>query len=263
MKVLVLGDSCEDIFEYGKCTRLCPDAPVPVFLPTSTKVVKGMAGNVANNLVNLGVEITLRTNDEKITKKRIVDEKTNQMLVRIDSGEEKINRVTDLVGLNFDSYDAIVISDYDKGFLFREDISYICQHHPLVFMDTKKKLGDWCSSCEFIKINEVEYELSKDFIEDTSSSWIRNKLIVTTGPDGCRHREKNYPVLKVEIKDLVGAGDTFLASLTAKYLQTGDIDESIGFANRCATYVVQQRGVMSITTEYNLNRGTGVPGVGK
>ena len=85
MKVLVVGDSCEDVFEYGKCTRLCPDAPVPVFIPNDSKVVKGMAGNVANNLVALGVVPTLLSNEEKIIKKRMVDEKTNQMLVRVDS----------------------------------------------------------------------------------------------------------------------------------------------------------------------------------
>ena len=37
MKVLVVGDSCEDVFDYGKCTRLCPDAPVPVFIPNDSK----------------------------------------------------------------------------------------------------------------------------------------------------------------------------------------------------------------------------------
>ncbi len=26
-KILVIGDGCIDEFVYGKCTRLCPDAP--------------------------------------------------------------------------------------------------------------------------------------------------------------------------------------------------------------------------------------------
>ena len=34
MKVLIIGDSCKDIFIYGKVKRLTPEAPVPVFNPT-------------------------------------------------------------------------------------------------------------------------------------------------------------------------------------------------------------------------------------
>jgi bifunctional ADP-heptose synthase (sugar kinase/adenylyltransferase) len=33
MKILVIGDSCEDIFRYGKVNRLAPEAPVPVINP--------------------------------------------------------------------------------------------------------------------------------------------------------------------------------------------------------------------------------------
>ena len=28
-KILVIGDSCKDVHIYGKCERMCPDAPVP------------------------------------------------------------------------------------------------------------------------------------------------------------------------------------------------------------------------------------------
>lgn len=30
IKVLVIGDGCLDIFRYGKCERLSPEAPVPI-----------------------------------------------------------------------------------------------------------------------------------------------------------------------------------------------------------------------------------------
>ena len=32
MKILVIGDSCIDIFKYGKVTRIAPEAPVPVIV---------------------------------------------------------------------------------------------------------------------------------------------------------------------------------------------------------------------------------------
>jgi sugar/nucleoside kinase (ribokinase family) len=50
-------------------------------------------------------------------------------------------------------------------------------------------------------------------------------------------------VENVEVKDMSGAGDTFLAGLVVKYLETKDIRQAIVFANECATEVVQRRGV--------------------
>jgi len=46
------------------------------------------------------------------------------------------------------------------------------------------------------------------------------------------------------MKDNSGAGDTFLAGLVYKYIETeGDIYVAIAFANECATQVVQKKGV--------------------
>ena len=72
------------------------------------------------------------------------------------------------------------------------------------------------------------------------------KLIVTLGPKGCKHLDANYPVPEVEIKDSSGAGDTFISALAVKFLETGNIHESITFANFCATDVVQKRGVNTV-----------------
>ena len=57
------------------------------------------------------------------------------------------------------------------------------------------------------------------------------------------HKGKEYPVKKVEIKDLSGAGDTFLAGFVANYIRTKNLQESLEFANKCATVIVQQKGV--------------------
>ena len=48
------------------------------------------------------------------------------------------------------------------------------------------------------------------------------------------------------VKDVSGAGDTFLAALVVEYLKTNDIKSAITFANECATKVVQKRGVAVI-----------------
>jgi bifunctional ADP-heptose synthase (sugar kinase/adenylyltransferase) len=46
MKFLVIGDSCIDVFSYGKVNRLAPEAPVPIIIPEKETSNPGMAGNV-------------------------------------------------------------------------------------------------------------------------------------------------------------------------------------------------------------------------
>ena len=75
---------------------------------------------------------------------------------------------------------------------------------------------------------------------------IDNKLIITMGSAGARYNGIIYPVPEVEIKDTSGAGDTFIASLAAKYVNTNSVEESIQYANECATKVVQKKGVSII-----------------
>ena len=243
-KVLIIGDGCKDIHVYGRCERLAPDAPVPVFIPNYEKRNLGMAGNVYQNVVAMGYPAILKTNHLTIEKKRYVHEETNHMFLRVDSGESSVERISDLSKEFISQYDLIIISDYDKGFLTESDIEFICDNHKLVFIDTKKIIGDYCKNCSFIKINKNEYQASKDFI--LKSDWALDKVIVTLGSKGCMYKEKIYPVSKVEIKDLCGAGDTFIAALCVKYLKTGNIDSAIEFANECATEVVQLKGVNTV-----------------
>ena len=244
MRVLVIGDSCKDVYVYGECNRMCPAGPVPVFIPKTQKENRGMAGNVYENLLSLKVDCDIVTNQNEITKTRYVDERTHHMIVRIDSGEEKIEKITNLHLIDFDMYDGVVISDYNKGFLKKEDIEYIASRHNLVFLDTKKLIGDWVRPIKFIKINEVEYGASKHIIQ--KKEWIEEKLIITLGSGGCRYKEKILPVKKVEIKDLAGAGDSFLAALVYNYIKNKNIYDSMVFANESATKVVQRKGVTTI-----------------
>ena len=55
------------------------------------------------------------------------------MFLRVDSGEENIERIENLTDDFLKSFQAIVISDYNKGFLTEDDIKFICDNHDLVF----------------------------------------------------------------------------------------------------------------------------------
>ena len=94
-KVLVIGDSCRDIFIYGEIDRICPEAPVPVIKPVNRTENGGMAKNVVNNLEALGVDtVNIITNFSEIKKIRYVDFKSNQLVLRVDEDDrcEKVNK---------------------------------------------------------------------------------------------------------------------------------------------------------------------------
>jgi len=240
-KVLVIGESCRDVFVYCKAARLCPDVPVPVLNILDTAENAGMAKNVQRNILSLMPECDILTNNNwtQIAKTRYVDEQSNHMFFRVDSTHD-IDRI-DIHSLNLE-YELIVISDYNKGFLHSEDIEYICSRHDNVFLDTKKVLGQWANNSRYIKINDFEYKNSQQFITNP----LRKKIIHTQGSKGCEFRGKNYPVKKVDVKDSSGAGDTFMAALVVAYLSSGDIEHSVIEANRCASEVVKKRGVSTI-----------------
>ena len=242
MKVLVIGDSCTDVFVYGYCKRLCPEGPVPIFEPSRTITNMGMSGNVVANLKSLGAEkVELVTNKEQITKTRYVEEKANHMIIRIDSND-KVTNSFDAKRVPFNDYDAVIVSDYDKGFLTLADLKMISDSHPLTFIDTKKPLSAEMSGYTFIKINEVEWENCKG---QTYEMW-SDKLIVTMSERGAMYNDVTYPVNNdIEVRDLSGAGDTFMAALVVSYLKTKSIEVSIEYANNCATKVVQKRGVVT------------------
>lgn len=243
MNILVIGESCKDIYRYGDSTRLCPEAPVPVLNVDQNKVSinSGMAMNVYNNIKSLtgddNANIVTNESWQNVTKTRYVDSKTNYLILRVDQNDE-IERC-DVTKIDLSRYDCVVISDYNKGFLSEEDIEYISKNHNLTFLDTKKILGDWCSNITFIKINENEYNRTKHMLDKN----IAKRLIITLGSQGAKYLNKIYPVSEVEIKDTSGAGDTFVAGLCVRYTKTKDIDVSIRFANSCATQVVQRKGV--------------------
>ena len=241
-KILVVGDSCNDVYTYCHSTRLAPDKPVPVLEIDGVTTTPGMAMNVLMNVESLhkNVDIITNPNWQYNQKNRYVDKNSNHMFMRVDTSTiiERIDTST----INYNEYDTIIISDYNKGFLTEEDIEEICTVHSQVFLDTKKVLGSWSSGAKYIKINNYEYERSKKFIK----SHIKHKVIQTMGSKGCSYCGKIYSVEPADVIDVSGAGDTFMASLCVKYTQTGDISTSIDFANMCASKVVRKKGTSII-----------------
>lgn len=233
--ILVLGDGCTDEYVYGNCSRLNPEAPVPVMKYTNTIRKGGMAWNVYNNLKAFNLNVDILTNKEEILKTRYVDEKSNQQILRVDSESE----VEPFTGKIDKAYDVIVISDYDKGFLTKETLfDIVLTAKCPVFIDSKKtELPKY--NC-IIKLNEPEYQkLESD----------NHNLIVTRGGEGAEFAGQIFPAEKVKVYDVVGAGDTFLAALVYFYLLHGRIEEAIPHANKAAGIAVQNIGTYVLTKE--------------
>lgn len=249
INILVIGDSCTDVFTYGDAIRLAPEGPAPVFNPLYSKSNGGMASNVASNISAIGANVKLITQEEEIVKTRYIDERTNFLLLRIDANDKTSsiakNVLNKILDNHFDDkkYDAIIISDYCKGFLTEEDIELIATRNSNVFLDTKKILGEWCNDVTFIKINHTEYDRTKHTIDYLG---LYGKMIITRSDEGCEYNNVLYPVEKVNIKDVSGAGDTFISGLVCEYIRTNDIVKAIKFAQECATQVVQKKGVCTI-----------------
>lgn len=247
--ILIVGDSCEDVFIYGQVNRIAPEGPVPILNPFNLTKNGGMSKNVKSNLEALGCQCDLITNVEIITKTRFIDDRTNTLMLRVDENDN-VQRIDQNILKNIKNnyfnhkyYDAIIISDYCKGFLTEFDIKSISTYNKNVFLDTKKTLGNWCKNVDFIKINHVEFDKTKHTLKSLN---LEDKLIITHSDKGCEYKGILYPVEKVNIKDLSGAGDTFISGFVAEYCKSKNIISSIKFAQKCATIVVQKKGVCTV-----------------
>ena len=237
-KILLIGDNCTDVYQYGTIDRLSPEAPIPIFVPTHAEERSGMAGNVANNLEALGCHVNYLFGETSV-KTRLIDSRSKQQVVRIDKDIQStpITFETDIP----DVYDAVVVSDYNKGTVSYELIEELIALSIPIFIDTKKTdlerfQGAW------VKINELEY--SKITSECSG-------LIVTRGARGASalHHDVDVSAPKVEVTDVTGAGDTFIAALAYKYLSTRNLLQAIEFAVRASAVTVQHLGVYAPVLE--------------
>jgi D-beta-D-heptose 7-phosphate kinase/D-beta-D-heptose 1-phosphate adenosyltransferase len=210
-----------------------------VFEPINELVKGGMADNVCKNLETLGCSVNFLHG--LISKKtRLIDQRSKQHVIRIDEDVESqpIRFETDIPPI----YDAIVISDYNKGTVDYKLIEELRREFTgPIFIDTKKTDLARLNGC-YIKINTLEHRMIKTM---PSPEW----LIVTHGEKGAEWNGWQSVASKVEITDVTGAGDTFLAALCYQFLMTRDMQQAIEFANQAAGVTVQHLGVYAPTLE--------------
>jgi bifunctional ADP-heptose synthase (sugar kinase/adenylyltransferase) len=232
--ILLIGDACEDTYTYGYVDRISPEAPVPVFEPHSTIHKDGMAGNVCKNLEALGCRVNF-LHGAVSKKNRLIDHRTKQQILRIDH-DAKSQPITFETAIP-PVYDAVVVSDYNKGTVSYELIEDLVKEVNVpIFVDTKKTDLARLAGC-YVKINALEKSRA------TSLPKI-DHLIVTQGYHGATWNGWGFPAEIVgEVTDVCGAGDTFLAALAYQFLITNSMSDAVKFANKAAAITVQHVGV--------------------
>ena len=232
-KILLIGDDCVDTYVYGTVDRISPEAPVPVFEPKYEIVKDGMAGNVRKNLEALGCDVQF-LHGTTSKKKRIIDQRSKQQLLRIDN-DTASDPIT--IDSELPPYDAIVISDYNKGAVTYDLVEYLRgRFKGPIFIDTKKTDLARFNGC-YVKINKLEHKRATSLPED---EW----LIVTHGDLGAIWNGWVFPAEIVgDVTDVTGAGDTFLAAFAYEFLIQEYEQAAIKFAIKASGITVQHVGV--------------------
>ena len=241
MKVLVIGDVIIDKYIYGTSTRISPEAPVPVITYIEEKETRGGAGLVYENLKSLGVDVDMfETPGDVSVKTRIICD--GHYITRIDDdkpakGMEVLKQVQET---DFSKYDYVVLSDYNKGVLdeAKDIIAHINKYNCKVIVDPKENAWFY-ENAWLVKPNYNEFhDLGFD-------EWQGNIITTNAGEEVIAHIDgKNYeiPVENLEVADVTGAGDCFLASFVYALTKGYDYEKAIKVAVRGSTESVKHAG---------------------
>jgi D-beta-D-heptose 7-phosphate kinase/D-beta-D-heptose 1-phosphate adenosyltransferase len=190
-RVLVLGDAILDEYLIGDCSRISPEAPVPVLRVHADRQELGGAANTAANIVSLGGQATLialvgrdatgltlrrRASDARIDlaavdhgmatlrKTRVIGQ--HQQIVRLDYEEIATPhpRLEAEILSHFDAAigqcDIVIMSDYAKGCLSltlsREIIKRAHQAGRRVIVDPRPQHREFYEGCDYLTPNWKE-----------------------------------------------------------------------------------------------------------
>jgi D-beta-D-heptose 7-phosphate kinase/D-beta-D-heptose 1-phosphate adenosyltransferase len=186
--IVVLGDAILDEYLIGDCSRISPEAPVPVLKVNSSRRVLGGAANTAANIASMGGKPTLIAlvgDDDGGATLRSCAERAGVELCGIDGGGPTLRKTRvvgqhqQIVRLDYEELrelqpsvaasilwtferclgrcDIVVISDYAKGFLSRslanELIDRAHKAGRKVIVDPRPQHREFYVGCDYITPN--------------------------------------------------------------------------------------------------------------
>jgi len=246
MKVLVLGDVIIDKYIYGTSERLSPEAPVPIVKYQKEVWTIGGAGLVYENLKSLGVDVTLfKTEQPSSIKTRVICD--GHYVTRIDDDKHADSAaVLDAVqATDFTKYDYVILSDYNKGVLDEslDIIEHLNAFGCKVIVDPKEHANHY-KGAWLVKPNNSE------FTKFGFNDWQGN--IITTNAGGnvvasIEDEVYNVPVEDVEVSDVTGAGDCFLAAFVYGLTKQYNYKRCIEIAVKGSREAVKHVGTHTLT----------------
>ncbi|MBU4461517.1 D-glycero-beta-D-manno-heptose-7-phosphate kinase, partial [Patescibacteria group bacterium] len=291
-KIGVIGDLMLDHFMWGDVERISPEAPIPVVLVEKESFSPGGAGNTAANIAALkgetfivglvgcdqagdflfrefqkrGIKTSGVIRDSlKPTTQKIRVVARGQQMVRIDKEDNgcinaKIERkIINFINLNIKQWQALVISDYDKGLLNKELVQKIMKlakkHKIPTIGDARPKNAIFFKNITLLTPNHKEaVEIAGTNNLREAGRIIQKKLncdiLITQGAEGMTLFEKNriqhFSTKAREVFDVAGAGDTVVAILALALATGSSLKEAAIISNHAAGIVVGKLGVATV-----------------
>ena len=246
MKVLVLGDVIIDKYIYGTSTRISPEAPVPVITYIDEKETRGGAGLVYENLKSLDVDVDMfETQGQVSVKTRVICD--GHYITRIDddahaNGMDVLKHVQET---DFSQYEYVVLSDYNKGVLdeAKEIIAHINKYNCKVIVDPKENAwfyeNAWLVKPNYNEFHDLGFDDWQGNIITTNAG---EEVIATI--DGVKYE---IPVDNLEVSDVTGAGDCFLAAFVYGLTKGYEYKKCLKLAVTGSTESVKHSGTYTLT----------------
>lgn len=298
LRVLVIGDVMLDRYVMGEVSRISPEAPVPVLAVTEERSVAGGAANVALNLRSLGARVEvigwfgqddrgeelidlLSQSDVSvddrfrfssaptISKSRVTA--SNQQICRVDRESSPQDYLPDLEELGrmitdkASFVDAVIVSDYGKGFVSEELLSLVRPYAQFLSVDPKPSRPLAYTHPDLLTPNRLEALELAGLSRETRSPFPQEVVVqkifenfsprllaITLGAGGMLLAEdgkilQTIPTAAREVFDVSGAGDTVIASLSVALAAGQPFDRAAEFANLAAGVVVGKVGTASVS----------------
>ena len=306
-RILVIGDLMLDEFIWGRVSRISPEAPVPVVDVTGESYYPGGAANVARNVREftdrtavagrIGADAHGRKLDELMAatgidssavmrepdfatavKTRIIAR--NQQVVRVDRESKapltaaRTECAMRLVDTAIEGADAVIVTDYGKGFLTQPLADRICakarERGALLTVDPHPHTSLAWRGAAAIKPNRAEAFLAAGLppsepVDPPTADlalleagnrllrlWETRSLLITLGEqgvllfDGARP-PYHTPARAKEVFDVSGAGDTAIAVFTLALAAGASPAEAAEVANCASGVAVGKLGTATVT----------------
>jgi D-beta-D-heptose 7-phosphate kinase/D-beta-D-heptose 1-phosphate adenosyltransferase len=307
-RILVVGELILDRYVWGKVERVSPEAPIPVLHVSAHEERLGGAGCVINNLVTLGADVAccsvlgsdqsgraiidklekagvttdglqIETGRDTVVKTRMIGfvqsaNRAAQHIMRMDEetanplGEEVRSQLLGYLSEKSAEFDAVLISDYDKGLVDADLVNTVVQaankHEIPVLVDPRRSEDlSLYRGVTAITPNRFEAALatgidchSLEGIEKAGRRLLTElevkEVAITIDKEGiylCRSSgdSAHFDVRARNVYDVTGAGDMVLSAFGLAFASGAPVEDAVALANLAAGVEVAKLGAAPVS----------------